>query len=122
MKKYFGWTDDDIKKNFNDMIKDKQMTAIAEYMGELVSAENPPVDIKSPFRLKTDVEKEQAVDANGGKKAESGEAGGEGSSGDEAGGEEAGNEAPSDEESTPDVPPVEEPDIKQSEEPTFGLS
>lgn len=70
MKKYFGWTDDDIKKNFNDMIKDKQMTAIAEYMGEMVSAENPPVDIKSPFRLKADVEKEQAVDANGGKKAE----------------------------------------------------
>lgn len=119
MKKYFGWTDDDIKKNFNDMIKDKQMTAIAEYMGELVSAENPPVDIKSPFRLKTDVEKEQAVDANGGTKAEAetGESGGDESSG----GDEESDETSSDDEST-DTLQVEEPDIKQAEEPTFGLS
>jgi len=98
------------------------MTAIAEYMGELVSAENPPVDIKSPFRLKTDVEKEQAVDANGGKKAEGGSEGSEGENDEASSGEAGGDETSTDEEPAAEPPPIEEPDIKQSEEPTFGLS
>ena len=59
MKKYLGWTDDDIQKNFEMLIKEKQLVAVAEMFAEKVTAENPPVDFKSPLRLKSDVQAEQ---------------------------------------------------------------
>lgn len=55
MKKYLGWTDDDIQKNFEMLIKEKQLVAVAEMFAEKVTAENPPLDFKSPLRLKDDV-------------------------------------------------------------------
>jgi hypothetical protein len=56
MKKCLGWTDAEIDQNFKELIKDKQQIAIADYFGELVSADNPPVDYKSPIRLKNEIE------------------------------------------------------------------
>jgi predicted DNA-binding transcriptional regulator AlpA len=56
MKKCLGWTDAEIDQNFKDLIKDKQLVAIAEYFSELISDENPPVDYKSPIRLKNEIE------------------------------------------------------------------
>ena len=111
MKKYLGWTDDDIKKNFEMLVKEKQLVAIAEYFGELVSAENPPVDFKSPIRLKNDLEAEQKLDAGS---ATAGKDGGtEGSENDESSGDESEDDSGAEE--------SEEPDTKAAEAPTFGL-
>ena len=82
MKKYLGWTDDDIQKNFEMLIKEKQLVAVAEMFAEKVTAENPPIDFKSPLRLKSDVQAEQkaagAAEGNaeeGGAEADAGSAG-----------------------------------------------
>lgn len=56
MKKYLGWSDEEIKENYTSLILDKQWTAVADMMSERISEENPPVDIKSPMRLKKDVD------------------------------------------------------------------
>lgn len=112
MEKYLGWTEDDIKKNFEKLIKEKQLIATAEYFGELVSAENPPVDIKSPIRLKNDVEAEQKID-----QGESSAEGNENSDTGESAPADAGGE---DLESAGDEP-TEEPETHEPEEPTFGL-
>lgn len=56
MKKYLGWSDEEIKENYTSLILDKQWTAVADMMSERISDENPPVDIKSPMKLKNDVD------------------------------------------------------------------
>ena len=61
MKKFLGWSDDEIKENYMSLILDKQWTATADMMGERISEENPPVDIKSPMKLKKDVDELEKV-------------------------------------------------------------
>ena len=108
MKDVLGWSDTKIKENFTSLIYDKQWTATADMMGERISEENPPVDIKSPMRLKKDVEAEEKIFA-GNSSGNSGE--GESGSGEESeGGEESGGEE--------EAPAEEAP---QNETPTFGL-
>ena len=107
MKKYLGWTDDDIQKNFEMLIKEKQLIAVAEYFAEKVSDENQPIDFKSPIRLKKDVEAQQKIAGAGGN-----------SSSEENSKALAEGEEGASEESTEEV---EEPDTKESETPTFGL-
>jgi len=58
MKKYLGYTDQDIEDNFNSLIKEKQLVAIADYFAELITPDNPPVGYKSPIKLKSDITKE----------------------------------------------------------------
>lgn len=111
MKNVLGWTDEQINENFLSLIKDKQMVAVADYFADQVSDENPPVDIKSPVRLKKAVDKEEAAFTSGATSGTSGEGGEEG--GGEGGGESGGlgglgEESP-------------EPPEYKSEEPTFGL-
>lgn len=55
MKKFLGYSDKDIEENFNMLIKEKQLIAIADYFAELITPENPPVGFKSPIKLKSDV-------------------------------------------------------------------
>ena len=63
LKKYLGFTDDDIDENYKNLIKEKQLIAVGEYFAELISDENPPVDFKSPIRLKKDVEAEEKINS-----------------------------------------------------------
>jgi len=117
MKNYLGWTDEQIKDNFNLLIKEKQLIAIADYFAEKISDENPPVDFKSPIKLKSDLEEEQKASAGGsaGSSDEGGEAGAEGG-GDEAGaGDEAGGDEGGEEEAAEDA------GGKEAETPSFGL-
>lgn len=55
MKKYLGYSDKDIEDNFKMLIKEKQLVAVSDYFADLVKPENPPVDFKSPIRLKNDI-------------------------------------------------------------------
>ena len=111
MKKYLGWTDDDIQKNFEMLIKEKQLVAVAEMFAEKVTAENPPIDFKSPLRLKSDVQAEQK--AAGAAEGNAEEGGAEASSGGAAEGnaEEGGAE---------EEEKAEEP-AKEAEPASFGL-
>lgn len=105
MKDVLGWSDTKIKENFTSLIYDKQWTATADMMSERISEENPPVDIKSPMRLKKDVEAKEKIFA------------GNSSSGEEASGSEneggSGEESGNEEESAEEAP--------ENETPTFGL-
>ena len=121
MRKYLGMSDKDIEDNFNELIREKQLVAIAEYYAEQVSEENPPVDFKSPIRLKKDVEaEEKAASAAASPKPAGGGEGGEdeGSAedgeGEDEGGNEGGNEGGEDE-SESDAGP------EPAAEASFGL-
>lgn len=115
MKKCLGWTDAQIKENFEYLFKDKQMVAIADLFGEMVSADNPPVDFKSPIKLKNDIEAIEKTFQPGGNPTEGGEEG----STDASGGE---SDASADNsEGGDDAEVEEEPDTKEAEDPTFGL-
>ena len=106
MKKCLGWTDAEIDQNFKDLIKDKQLVAIADYFSELVSAENPPVDYKSPIRLKNEIEEVEKTFSPEQPKTE----GTDDTSG------ESEDSSTEDEESSD-----EETETKEAEDPTFGL-
>ena len=109
MKKYLGWSDEEIKENYTSLILDKQWTAVADMMSERISDENPPVDIKSPMKLKNDVnELEKSIGGQDNANSEE-------PSSEEA---ESGEEAESSEE--PSGGEEEEP-AKEAETPTFGL-
>ena len=116
MRKYLGMSDKDIEDNFNELIREKQLVAIAEYYADQVTEENPPVDFKSPVRLKKDVEAEEkaASAAASPKPAGGGEGGGEGEEGAEGGEDEGGDEG-GEEESESDAGP------EPAAEASFGL-
>ena len=118
MRKYLGMSDKDIEDNFNELIREKQLVAIAEYYADQVSEENPPVDFKSPIRLKKDVEAEEkaASDAASPKTAGGGGEGGEGGEGGgDEGGEDEGGDEGGEEESESDAGP------EPAAEASFGL-
>jgi len=111
MKNVLGWTETQIKENYMDLVFDKQWAAVADMMGERISEENPPVDIKSPMRLKKDVEAEEKAFTGEVNQAEQGTEGSEegGGGGDEGGPpEETGGSG-------------EEEEAPENETPTFGL-
>ena len=111
MKKVLGWTDTEVKQNYMDLVYDKQWAAVADMMGERISEENPPVDIKSPMRLKKDVEAdEKAFSGNSTNGEEGGENSEEGGKGEGMPPSPEGSEEPANEE----LPP-------ENEAPTFGL-
>ena len=111
MKDVLGWSDEKIDENFKSLIADAQKTAIAEYFGELVSKDNPPVEYKSPIKLKSDLEAEQKVLSSIDNKEASNEdkENGEASSNEE--GAEASSEASNEETEEAEPAPA----------PTFGL-
>ena len=61
MMKDLGYTEKDIEDNFKMLIKEKQMTAVGDYFADSITAENPPVDFKSPIRRKSDVDEETKI-------------------------------------------------------------
>lgn len=116
MKKYLGYSDADIEENFRMLIKEKQLTAVGDFFADQVNEENPPVDFKSPIRLKKDVEVEEKL-ANSNPAGKSGDESGE----EDASGEEnGGDEAPAEEPAGGDEAPAEE-DSGEPPPPSFGL-
>ena len=122
MMKYLGYTEKDIDDNYKMLIKEKQMTAVGDYFADSITAENPPVDFKSPIRRKSDVNEENKIntgqallqqkDANANTPAE---------------GENAEETASvdSDAEGRADEAPAEEAPVSGGEDeelPTFGLT
>ena len=94
------------------LVFDKQWAAVADMMGERISEENPPVDIKSPMRLKKDVEVEEKAFA--GPNSQTGEQAGNEQNADLA------NEVSEPGENRAEDKKAEEPPV-ENEEPTFGL-
>lgn len=118
MRKYLGMSDKDIEDNFNELIREKQLVAIAEYYADQVTEENPPVDFKSPVRLKKDVEaEEKAASAAASPKPAGGGEGGEGGESEAGveGGEDEGGDEGGEEESESDAGP------EPAAEASFGL-
>ena len=114
LTKILGWTDEQVKENFNLLIKEKQLIAIADYFAEQISPDNPPVDFKSPIKLKSDIDEMQKTFTGGSSGSEGGEESAEeGGESEEEGGDESGSEEAEEEEATP---------AKEPETPSFGLS
>jgi hypothetical protein len=51
MKKILRMTDDEIEDNFRNLIKEKQLVALADYFADKISDDHKPLDYKSPLRL-----------------------------------------------------------------------
>jgi len=122
MKKYLGFTDDEVEENFRMLAKEKQLVAIADWLADKISDENPPVGYESPIKLKSDLDAEEKI--NGAKKPGSssgkneGEEGGDEGESSEGGEAEAGSEeAPAEGETSGGEGAEEAP-----AEPAFGLS
>ena len=118
MRKYLGMSDKDIEDNFNELIREKQLVAIAEYYADQINEENPPVDFKSPVRLKKDVEAEEKAASAAASPKQAGGGGGEGEGDDGGGGDEEGDgmeDEGGEEESDSDAGP------EPAAEASFGL-
>jgi len=90
------------------LAKEKQLVAIADWLADKISDENPPVGYESPIKLKSDLDAEEKV--NGATLPSGGESeGGEGEAGSEEGGEAGGEAAPQTEEAPAEEAPPEEP-------------
>lgn len=98
MKKILKMTDEEIDQNFMNLIKEKQLVALADYYAEKISDDNKPIDFKSPLRLSGEENGEE----------------GEGGEGEETGGTGDGEapEAPAADNSGPEA---------EGGEPSFGL-
>ena len=87
MKKYLGFTDAEVEENFRMLAKEKQLVAIADWLADKISDENPPVGYESPIKLKSDLDAEEKI--NGAKKpGSSGDDNQEENSGESSGGDE----------------------------------
>ena len=94
MKKILKMTDDEIEQNFINLIKEKQLVAVADYYADKISDENKPLDYKSPLRLSGDEPEKTGNEGGGGEE-----------SGEEAGREPGPEETP---EGNPEEPPFGE--------------
>ena len=110
MKNVLGWTDTQVKENYMSLIFDKQWAAVADMMGERITEDNPPVDIKSPMRLKKDVEADEKAFAGEQNVVDQNGEGGENAESPTAESPETGEESGGEQQE-----PVE------NETPTFGL-
>lgn len=66
MKSILKMTDEEIDQNFRNLIKEKQLVALADYYADKISDDNKPLDFESPLRL------------SGNNKGKEGDEGGEG--------------------------------------------
>lgn len=96
MKSILKMTDEEIDQNFRNLIKEKQLVALADYYADKISDDNKPLDFESPLRL------------SGGDKDKSG---------DEGGGDDGGDSS----EQPPSAEPAEGGDSGGSDTPSFGL-
>jgi len=104
MKKILRMTDEEIDQNFLNLIKEKQLVALADYYADKIGDDNKPLDFKSPLRLSGE-EKEEGEGEEGGGEGESGQS------------EEGANEEPPAPKADNSEPGAED----SNEEPSFGL-
>lgn len=118
MKKYLGFTDEEVDENFKMLAKEKQLVAIADWLADKISDDNPPVGYESPIKLKKDLEAEEKI--NGASSPTGASSGGE--EGEEGGG--GGGEEGNAEEGAEAAPPAEDnnPPSEEPAEPSFGLA
>ena len=109
LKKYLGFSDKDIEENFRNLIKEKQLTAIGDFFADQISEENPPVDFKSPIRLKKDVDADEKINSGVTSKPGGG------------GGDEGGDEGGGDEDSGDSSDEAEDSGPEEAATPSFGL-
>lgn len=112
MKKYLGFTDDEIKANFENIIREKMMTELAEYYGSQVAEKKGLAGWEAPIKFKADVDSEQKADVGtieGDKKKDDG--------GDEGGDDDSGG----DDADMGSGEKPEEEEKKEAPEPSFGL-
>lgn len=109
LKKYLGFSDKDIEENFRNLIKEKQLTAIGDFFADQISEENPPVDFKSPIRLKKDVDADEKINSGVASKPGGG------------GGDESGDEGGGDEDSGDSSDEAEDSGPEEAATPSFGL-
>ena len=107
MKKILKMTDEEIDQNFLNLIKEKQLVALADYYADKIGDDNKPLDFKSPLRLSGEDKEGQEGEENADQTDE------------QSGGEE---ESPSDE--APKAPSTVKPENGAeagNKEPSFGL-
>lgn len=83
MKKYLGYSDDDIEENYKNLIKEKQLTEFTDYIGGQVSEKkglagwDPPIKFKADYDAENKEGSEDKGEENGEEGEESGDEGGE---------------------------------------------
>ena len=65
MKRILRMTDEEIEQNFQNLIKEKQLVAIADYFADKISDDNKPLDYKSPIRLSGEEAAEEGEEGSG---------------------------------------------------------
>jgi uncharacterized membrane protein YgcG len=91
MKKILKMSDAEIDQNFRNLIKEKQLVALADYFSDKISDDHRPLDYTSPIRLAG----EQNGEGEEGSSDEGGDSSGgdEGSSEGEGGSDEGGGDS-----------------------------
>lgn len=116
MKKYLGFTDAEVEENFRMLAKEKQLVAIADWLADKISDENPPVGYQSPIKLKSDLDAEEKI--NGATKPES-------KDDEDASSTDSSDDSSSNKPSAGEEPPggegKEEKANPEEEKPSFGL-
>ena len=117
MKKLLGFSDAEIKENFENLIKEKMINAYADFMSEKVAEHKGLAGFDINIKFKDEADKEVNKDAGGEDKSED-----EGS--EEEGSEDTSSEESSEEsgEETTTEEPAEAPEAKEAPAPTFGLA
>lgn len=77
MKKILKMTDEEIDQNFLNLIKEKQLVALAEYYADKIGDDNRPLDFKSPLRLSGEENENENEEGGGEESGTSGEGDGE---------------------------------------------
>ena len=112
-KKYLGFSDAEIKENYENLIKEKMLTELAEFYGGQVAEKHGLAGYENPIPFKDDVKKDEGGTADD-KDTDKG-------TGDESAEGDADEEAAEPEDKGSDEAPEPE-EKKEAPEPTFGLS
>ena len=112
MKKYLGFSDAEIKENYENLIKEKMLTELAEFYGGQVAEKHGLAGYENPIPFKDDVKKDEGGTADD-KDTDEG-------TGDESAGGDADEEAAEPEDKGSDEAPEPE-EKKEAPAPTFGL-
>ena len=116
MKKLLGFSDAEIKENFENLIKEKMINAYGDYMSEQVAEHKGLAGFDITVKFKDEADKEISNNA-GGEDKDSENTDNESSEDTSA---EEDNEEASEETATEE--PAEAPEAKESEPPSFGLA
>lgn len=97
MKKILKMSDEEIDQNFRNLIKEKQLVALADYFSDKISDDHKPLDYTSPIRLAGEQNGEgeegssdEGSSDEGGDSSEGDEGSSEGEGGSDEGGDDSG--------------------------------